>query len=112
MPIDMNNINNLQARTAGKPATEKSEAVTTPSTRSEGQSNTETVDQSVQLSDRAKNMQRVTQELERVPVVDTSRVESIRQKLASGTYMVDSTQVAEKMMSQESFQTKTDSEGS
>lgn len=108
MAIDINNINNLQARTAEKPSASKSDSAGSP-LDSEAENSVEAAESSVQLSDRAKNFQRLTDEMEKLPVVDTDRVESIRQSLAAGTYEIDSAKTAEQLLSKEGFSFSNDS---
>lgn len=103
MPIDINSINNLQAKTAEKPSVNKDETNNLPTNANEGENSTATVDNSVQLSDRARNLQRLTEEVEKLPVVDTDRVEAIRQTLNSGNYEIDAEKVAASILDKEGF---------
>jgi len=56
----------------------------------------------VSLTDTATNLQKINQEINELPVVDTQRVEAIRQAIASGNYEVDAQRTAEKMVALES----------
>lgn len=53
----------------------------------------------VSLTDSAALLQKIEAVLADVPVVDTQRVENIRKALANGTYEIDATRVAEKLLS-------------
>ncbi len=52
----------------------------------------------VVLTDSAKQLQAIEQQLKSVSAVDSNRVESIKQKIASGEFQVDAEKVAEKLM--------------
>lgn len=53
---------------------------------------------SVTLTGTAAQLRGLEQELSKVPVVDTQRVDSVKNEIASGTFQVNPTRVAEKMM--------------
>lgn len=53
----------------------------------------------VSLTETAAMMQRIQARLEQQPVVDTARVEALKNAIANGTYQIDSGIVADKMMS-------------
>lgn len=53
---------------------------------------------SVQLSQDARLLQEVSSSLDKVSVVDESKVQQVRQALADGQYSIDSFQLADKMM--------------
>ncbi len=52
---------------------------------------------SVSLTDQAEELRALEASIEKQPVVDTKRVESIRSAILDGTYAVDSKKTAEKM---------------
>ncbi len=59
-------------------------------------------DDRVSLTDTAALMQRLSQRISEAPTVDQQRVDAIRQSLAAGTYQIDPSRVAEKMIAYES----------
>ncbi len=56
-----------------------------------------TADDNVSLTDQAEKLRALESSIEKQPVVDTKRVESIRSAILDGTYSVDSSRTAEKM---------------
>ncbi len=57
-----------------------------------------TTHDTVSLTDTATNLQKINQTINALPVVDTQRVESIRQAIANGSYEIDPQSTAEKML--------------
>ena len=56
-----------------------------------------TAEDSVSLTDQAEKLRALEASIEKQPVVDTKRVESIRSAILDGTYTVDASKTAEKM---------------
>jgi negative regulator of flagellin synthesis FlgM len=56
-----------------------------------------TAEDSVSLTDQAEKLRALEASIEKQPVVDTKRVESIRSAILDGSYSVDSTKTADKM---------------
>jgi negative regulator of flagellin synthesis FlgM len=56
-----------------------------------------TAEDSVSLTDQAEKLRALESSIEKQPVVDTKRVESIRSAVLDGTYTVDANKTAEKM---------------
>ncbi|NOZ11358.1 MAG: flagellar biosynthesis anti-sigma factor FlgM [Gammaproteobacteria bacterium] len=71
------------------------------STRSPETGQSSTAD-TVSLTATASQLQQLESELVSLPVVDTNRVEAIRQSIQSGSFEVDANRVADKLTSLES----------
>jgi len=56
----------------------------------------------VTLTTSARSLQKLSDVIAQTPVVNTSKVSSIKQALANGTYQVDSASVADKLIQFES----------
>jgi len=56
-----------------------------------------TTEDSVSLTDQAEKLRALEASIEKQPVVDTKRVESIRNAILDGSYTVDARKTAEKM---------------
>ncbi|HEC11730.1 MAG TPA: flagellar biosynthesis anti-sigma factor FlgM [Acidiferrobacteraceae bacterium] len=56
----------------------------------------------VSLTETASQLQQLESELASLPVVDTNRVEAIRQSIQSGSFEVDANRVADRLTSLES----------
>jgi len=52
----------------------------------------------VHITDQAQRLQQLHKKVEQLPVVDTQRVDNVRQAIATGNYTVNSDRVAEKMI--------------
>ncbi len=52
----------------------------------------------VSITDTASNLQRLAREIGGLPVVDSQRVEDIRQAIANGSYEIDPQATAEKLI--------------
>ncbi|MBA3581967.1 MAG: flagellar biosynthesis anti-sigma factor FlgM [Gammaproteobacteria bacterium] len=55
------------------------------------------------LTDSAKRLQQLEQTLAQIPVVDTAKVDSIKQALADGSYRVDADKIANKLLDMENL---------
>ncbi|RJG09880.1 flagellar biosynthesis anti-sigma factor FlgM [Pseudomonas cavernicola] len=111
MVIDFNRPNNAAAPTnTGRTSTTQSgsrnEAVSTnqpvPASAPAEQAHTAKTGESVQLSQEAQQLQKVTDKLRDQPVVDQERVARLKQAIADGSYKVDSQRVAGKLLNFES----------
>ncbi len=58
---------------------------------------------SVNLTDTGRQLSRLENEIRNVPVVDTKRVDSVRESVNDGTYTVDNRAVAHKLMQFEAY---------
>ena len=96
MSID---INNLGINTATRPGDSNrvgnNEANTADAQKATGKSS---VNDTVSLSETAIRLGQLGITVENQPVVDTKRVEQVKQAILDGSYNVDPTRIAEKMM--------------
>lgn len=58
-------------------------------------------DSQVKLSNQAQQLQAIEERLRELPEVDTARVEKIKQAIADGSYQIDSTRIADKLIALE-----------
>ena len=58
-------------------------------------------DSGVKLSDQAQQLQAIEERLRELPEVDSARVEQIKQAIADGSYQIDSTRIADKLIALE-----------
>ncbi|HHJ36348.1 MAG TPA: flagellar biosynthesis anti-sigma factor FlgM, partial [Gammaproteobacteria bacterium] len=59
----------------------------------------------ISLSQNAVSLGKLNNNIDSTPVVDTQRVEQVKQAIANGTFEVDAAKVADKMMQFESILT-------
>ncbi|ROR34904.1 flagellar biosynthesis anti-sigma factor FlgM [Inmirania thermothiophila] len=86
-----------EAREGARVDVERSE----PSARQQETGRPATYD-TVSLTDTARTLQSLTERLAELPVVDTQRVEQLRQAIADGSYQVDPQRVAARLLAFES----------
>lgn len=58
-------------------------------------------DSEVKLSSQAQQLQAIEERLRELPEVDSARVEQIKQAIADGSYQIDSTRIADKLIALE-----------
>ena len=58
-------------------------------------------DDTVELTDTANKLHRLSQEVLNAPGVDVKQVEIIRQRIAEGSYKIDAARIADELISQE-----------
>ena len=96
MPIDINGLSNVQTQVASErnsmPTSEREPVGNT------GENGRSSVQDTVSFSETAVKMGQLGVAVDDVPVVDTQRVEKVKQALMDGTYNVDPTKIAEKLM--------------
>ncbi len=96
MPIDINGLSNIQTQVTsernGLPNSEREPV-------GNGSGNIRSsVQDTVSFSETAVKMGQLGVAVDDTPVVDTQRVEKVKQALMDGTYNVDPTKIAEKLM--------------
>jgi negative regulator of flagellin synthesis FlgM len=101
MAIEINNVTTTpsqvaetgaQPRPAPQPAADKSTGRSAPQTQSTDQ---------VSLTPTAQQLRGLEQQIANQPVVDTQKVNAVKEALASGSFEVDPNRIAGKMMSLE-----------
>jgi negative regulator of flagellin synthesis FlgM len=108
MVIDFNRLNNANTpanagRTGATQAgrSESSQAAQAPVAGKHDEQTNQTGEQ-VQLSREAQQLQSIGEKLRDQPIVDQNRVAQLKQAIADGSYQVDSTRVAQKLLNFES----------
>jgi len=87
----------VKSSTNGAPVAEKPQSDTSAAATS----STQGADQ-LTLTTGARSLQKLEETIANTPVVNTSKVASVKQQLSSGTYQVDSGRVASKLLQFES----------
>jgi len=101
--MSINSISNIGVNP--QQINENAKSANTPASSGQGNSNSTTnttTTDTVNLTGTASQLRALEQQLANQPVVDVQRVESIKREIASGTYEVNSQQVADKMIQIES----------
>lgn len=94
MPIDINNINNNIIQTK-KPGDKYVKLVNSDSGNiSDSKSSLD----SVSLTDMSQRIKAMEDQIARLPIIDTQKVEHIRTSINNGTYEFNSERIAEKMI--------------
>lgn len=60
-----------------------------------------TTSDQVTLTSSARTLQKAEETIARTPVVNTDKVDSVKQRLAAGTYQIDAGRVADKLLQYE-----------
>lgn len=97
MAIDINGMHPSQNPTAGD-ATRKQASHNEPTPQQSANGQPGTAD-TVSLTSAASQLSSLYQQLDAVPVVDTQRVEALREAISNGSYEIDPARVAEKFLS-------------
>ncbi|MFC6337508.1 flagellar biosynthesis anti-sigma factor FlgM [Pseudomonas sp. CCM 7891] len=101
MVIDFSRLNNAQATPANtrtNSAKDSVEAKPQSLPAKAEQASASQSGESVHLSNEAQQLQKVTDSLRDQPVVNQARVAELKQAIADGSYKVDSTRVASKLL--------------
>ncbi len=102
MSIDINGISNkpIPARVGGTGDEAKVRQQQTAQTAETGQSST---NDTFSLSDSARQLGKLDNASSAAPVIDTQRVEQVKQAIKDGSYSVDPVKIANKLMQFESM---------
>lgn len=102
MPININNLSNNTSQT-GRTSEQKSAKMTPAGTEGKtGPSDKVTLKQdSVSLTDHSVRIKTLEDQIARLPIIDTQKVEQIRNSLSNGTFEFNSERIAEKLISYE-----------
>lgn len=100
MAIEINNITPTKAQRSTDD-TKLSQSSDQPSAQQETGKSSAT--DTVSLSDNAVQLGKVELSVATAPVIDTQRVEQLKQAIANGSYEVDAEKVADKLMQIESL---------
>lgn len=100
MSIEINGITPKTVQGPAEDAAVERPVDQTPGQQESGRSSTA---DTVVISDNAAQLEKVNKSVTTSPVVDTQRVEEVRQAIANGTHEVDPVRVAEKLMQFESI---------
>lgn len=102
MVIDFSRLNSSSSLTGStRTSVAKETAVagkSAPLTTPAEQASTVTSGESVHLSNEAQQLQKVTDKLRDQPAVDNARVAELKAAIADGSYKVDSSRVASKLL--------------
>ncbi|WP_456417492.1 flagellar biosynthesis anti-sigma factor FlgM [Thiolapillus sp.] len=97
MPIDINGLSNAQAPRSGDSSQIKGSANESASIQQDATGKS-SVSDTVSLSETAIRLGQIGVAVENQPVVDTKRVEQVKQAIMDGSYSVDPVRIAERMM--------------
>ncbi|HIE55315.1 MAG TPA: flagellar biosynthesis anti-sigma factor FlgM [Chromatiaceae bacterium] len=96
MPIDINGLSNIQNQVSGDrnslPTSDRQPV------GDSGENGRSSVQDTVSFSETAVKLGQLGVAVDDTPVVDTQKVERIKQTLMDGTYNVDPTKIAEKLV--------------
>lgn len=100
MSIDINGISSAKVQVPLDESQVKQQVEQQPANTETGKSSTA---DTVSISDNATQLGKMGNAVDTTPVVDMQRVEQVRQAINNGTYEVDATKVADKLMQFESL---------
>ena len=99
MPIDINNISNsTQTKRASEQKHVKVVSKDTDSSAAASPDNRSVKQDSVSLTGSATRIKALEEQVARLPIVDTQKVEEIRNAINNGTFEFNSDRIAEKMI--------------
>jgi len=100
MSIDINGISSAKVQVPLDESQVKQQVEQQPANTETGKSSTA---DTVSISDNATQLGKLGNAVDTTPVVDMQRVEQVKQAIINGTYEVDATKVADKLMQFESL---------
>ncbi len=102
MPINISNINNNAAQTSRANEQKQVKAVSSDSSSPAEQSAKATLKQdSVNLTSSVQRIKALEEQISRLPIIDTQKVEQVRHSLSDGSFEFNSERIAEKLISYE-----------
>ena len=100
MSIDINGISSTKVHVPADESQVKQQVEQQPASTETGKSSTA---DTVSISDNATQLGKLGNSVDTTPVVDMQRVEQVKQAISNGSYEVDATKVADKLMQFESI---------
>ncbi len=100
MSIDINGISSARVHSPPDESQVKQQVEQQTANTETGKSSTA---DTVSISDNAAQLGKLGNTVDSTPVVDAQRVEQVKQAISDGTYEVDATKVADKLMQFESI---------
>jgi len=98
MPIEITGQNNNPVQTDRSSRPENSVGRSEPTVEQENSGGRPSTVDTVSLTETSAQLRSLESSLASLPVVDTQRVESIKQAIADGSYQVDAQTVADKLI--------------
>lgn len=95
MAIDINAANSSVIRSGDTVRPEQVQSNAQPTTVA---ANAKAAEDTVLITDRAQDLQRLQAQIAELPVIDTQKVASIKQAIADGSYHVNAMNVADKLL--------------
>ncbi|MCU7940329.1 MAG: flagellar biosynthesis anti-sigma factor FlgM [gamma proteobacterium symbiont of Bathyaustriella thionipta] len=102
MPINISNLTNSASQTDRTSEQKHVKIVQTNSEGSTEQSDKATLKQdSVNLTNSAVRIKALEEQISRLPIIDTQKVEQVRNSISDGTFEFNSEKIAEKLINYE-----------
>ncbi len=98
MSIDINGIGSNQVASKVNGSAEDAKVKQHQPTPAAAETGKSATTDTVSLSESAKQLERLGNSVTASPVVDTQRVEQIKQAINNGSYKIDPTKIADKLM--------------
>ena len=99
MPIDINNISNNSTQTKRADEQKHVKIIHSDSTdNAKHSAQNSTAQDSVNLTDSAMRFKALEEKINRLPIIDTQKVEQIKNSIIDGTFEFNSERIAEKML--------------